>query len=515
MASDVIIFCGHQNLISTKPAGAYAIANILRKYGMTVMVINFTLLFHRRDKLKELINRFVSTETKFICLSNTIISDPNNWDKRKYVEEMSSILDYCKSRSPNSVSIHGGSDITQSKGIVNLKFDYAVEGQGETSVLAIINHVIKNDRLVVSEVVNGTKYVSEKVYGYGTFNSELNYQFNEHDCVSPGEALPIEIGRGCVFRCSFCNFPLNGKRFDEFNKSQDVVYETMMSNYEKFGVTRYTFIDDTINDSLQKAIQLENVVNRLPFTPQFGGFMRLEIFQKHPEMIEIYKNCGLIGATFGIETFNREAGLTVGKGFGEKAKDVLITLKEKWGDDIATMGCFIIGLPYDTREDIQRQFEWLENNDVLTCYRTTSLEVREGDFILKDEKLKQYYTFNKLANGVVYDWESPIMTRKEANSMRDYYMGRSFSDIRNTMFKRLDGFRLPVVLKYYSMEELKTMSASKYGEFERNVLSKQMEDFHRAAMKTTMSTTDSSTWTIPQIKPNNDVFVVKIRRSDE
>ena len=120
-----------------------------------------------------------------------------------------------------------------------------------------------------------------------------------------------------------------------------------------------------------------------------------------------------------------------------------------------------------------------------------------------------------MPNGVVYDWESPIMTRKEANAMRDYYMDRSFSTVRNTMFKRLDGFRLPVALKYYTMDQLKTMPSSKYGEFERNVLSSQMSDFYQAAMNTSITTTDPTTWTIPAIKPNNDVFVVKIRRSDD
>jgi hypothetical protein len=508
--ADVVIFCGYQDIVSTKPAGAYVIANTLRKCGMSVMVINFTLMYHRHNVLKKLIERFVNNDTKFICISNTIMSNPNNADKSKFNSEMNEIINQCMAKAPHATRIMGGSDIVQSKGLINLNIHYAIEGQGEAAMLAVINHVINGTELVVTEVFNGVKYVSDKVYGYGTFNADDNYIFHDHDCIQPGETLPIEIGRGCVFKCSYCNFPLNGKRFEDFNKSTDLVYDTLMRNYEKFGVTRYTFIDDTINDSIEKAVALEKVVSRLPFKLQFGGFMRLELFQKHPEMADIYKNCGLVGANFGIETFNREAGLTVGKGFGEKAKDVLMFLKDKWGNDISTMGSFIIGLPYDTPENIKDQFDWIDQNSALTYYRSIALEVREGDYLLKDKKMQNYYKFIRLPKGIVYDWESPLMTRKEAMAIGNFYMERC-NKLRDTMFKQLDGFRMPVALQYHSMEELKITHGNKYREFEKNVLLKQMKNFYELAMNTTIETTNPNTWVLPNIQANTNVFKEKIR----
>jgi hypothetical protein len=134
-------------------------------------------------------------------------------------------------------------------------------------------------------------------------------------------------------------------------------------------------------------------------------------------------------------------------------------------------------------------------------------------YLLKDKKLQSYYKFTQLPNSIVYDWENPLMTRKEAMAIGNFYMDRCNSK-RDTMFKQLDGFRMPVALKYYSLEQLKSMSGFEYNIFEKKILALQMSEFYQLAMKLEIEHTDQNTWTIPEIKANTNVFIEKIRRVD-
>ena len=64
----------------------------------------------------------------------------------------------------------------------------------------------------------------------------------------PGEVLPLEVGRGCIFSCAFCSFDLIGKRVGDWTKSPKVLRNELLENYEKFGVTTYNFTDELINE---------------------------------------------------------------------------------------------------------------------------------------------------------------------------------------------------------------------------------------------------------------------------
>jgi radical SAM superfamily enzyme YgiQ (UPF0313 family) len=217
------------------------------------------------------------------------------------------------------------------------------------------------------------------------------------------------------------------------------------------------FTDDTINDSLEKALLLERVVNRLPFKFEFGGYMRLELFHKHPEMMEIYKNCGIRGTKFGIETFNRKAGLTVGKGFGEKAKDVLENLYKAWKDDVAISVNFLIGLPYDTLEDLERQTQWLETSKIVgyTNYNPLYIWKKEKNGFNTKPELVNYYTDMSPNNGSMFsDWKSPIMTYQECKELANT-MDIRVNSKRKTLIKRVDGFGIPILMEKLSLDQLK------------------------------------------------------------
>jgi radical SAM superfamily enzyme YgiQ (UPF0313 family) len=450
--TNAVIFCDYSNeYLSVRPAGAYVIANVFRECGYSAVVLNHILKLDN-EKVKNLIYKFVDKSTKYICLSSTLFNYASSFDYA-----FAWIFDMCKDIAKDAIFIVGGSSIIHGLRPM-LPFNYGVIGQAESTLLSIMRHIEYGDELIVSEEVNGVKYISDKIYTYDNYNSSEHSKFTKHDGIRPNETLPLEFGRGCVFKCSYCTYDLLGKTFNDMTKTEESLYNVLMHNYECFGTTRYMFTDDTINDSLEKALLLERVVNRLPFKFEFGGYMRLELFHKHPEMMEIYKNCGVRGTKFGIETFNRKAGLTVGKGFGEKAKDVLGELYKSWGDDVAISVNFLIGLPYDTLEDLERQTQWLEASNIIgyTNYNPLSIWKKEKNGFNTKPELLNYYTDMSPNNGSVFsNWKSPIMTSQECKQLATA-MDTRVNAKRKTLIKRVDGFGIPILMEKLSLEQLQS-----------------------------------------------------------
>jgi hypothetical protein len=450
--TDAVIFCNYSHdYLTVRPAGAYIIANVFRECGYSAVALNHVLKLDK-EKVTNFILKFVDVKTKYICLSTTLFNFRGSVD-----DSFEWIFNMCKSIAKGAIFIVGGSEIIHGLRPV-LPFDYGVIGQAESTLLAIMRHLEYNEELVVNEEINGVKYISDKVYKYDDYNSSEHSTFTKHDAIRHNETLPLEFGRGCVFKCSYCTYDLLGKNFHDMTKTEENLYNVLMHNYEHFGTTRYMFTDDTINDSLEKALLLERIVNRLPFEFEFGGYMRLELFHKHPEMMEIYKNCGVRGTKFGIETFNRKAGLTVGKGFGEKAKDVLEDLYNVWGDNVAISVNFLIGLPHDTLEDLERQTQWLENSKIVgyTNYNPLYIWKKEKNGFNTKPELVNYYTDMSPNNGSMFsDWKSPIMTYQECKQLADA-MDIRVNSKRKTLIKKVDGFGIPILMEKLSLEQLKS-----------------------------------------------------------
>jgi radical SAM superfamily enzyme YgiQ (UPF0313 family) len=139
-----------------------------------------------------------------------------------------------------------------------------------------------------------------------------------------------------------------------------------MTNYEKWGIYRYFVTDETINDRIEKLIKIKNVVNRLPFKPDFTAFARADLFRSHPEKIELMAEGRIWGQYYGVETLNWESGKAIGKGLNpEYIKETLLTIREyflkhvgKYRGTVSMIG----GLPHETIDTLRASQKWLVDN---------------------------------------------------------------------------------------------------------------------------------------------------------
>jgi len=149
-----------------------------------------------------------------------------------------------------------------------------------------------------------------------------------------------------------------------YTKTKQTFRDTLVYNYETFGIQKYSIQDDTFNDSIEKVRMFAEVVDSLPFNIYFWCYLRADLVVKYPEQIELLHQMGLVQTWFGIETFNRASGRAVGKGGDpDKIKEMLYKAKEVWKGDVLIEQGYIVGLPYESVESIKHHAKWLLSDE--------------------------------------------------------------------------------------------------------------------------------------------------------
>jgi len=347
-----------------KYAGTYKIATEIRKHGYTCQVIDL-FSFYTVDQLEKIIKKFVTKDTLLVGFSSSLMEKRINGKVLNFGRPDHEFTDFLKLIKDlnNKVKICiGGARITINSYWEGV--DYIVVNKGDTAIIALLDHIKNGTNLkIVQEspciVINGNDYpYSQHEFSF----SQINYI--KEDIIFPGEVLPVEIARGCIFKCAFCHFDLIGKKIGDWQKNEEILRDELIRNNEMFGTTHFMFTDELINESLPKMRSIHKVLTSLPFKASYTSFARLDLIWRFPEMRELLLESGAISLAFGIETLHDQAGKKIGKALGsKKTKDTLIYCAELWKGKIITSSNFIIGLPEEPKESILETLEYLVSDE--------------------------------------------------------------------------------------------------------------------------------------------------------
>ena len=357
---EVVLF-GESLREKSRPIGVYVLASYLRAHSIPTQAIwGWNQISY--PIFNALCKKFLNDQIKVIGISSTFLAyiDPNIKDFFGLPqEELYKRFNLIKKLAPNAKIIVGGSQVNP-KDLHNIKgaefVDLFVKGQGEQVLLEFVNSVKNNTRVATTVIT--PPMTSDQVYEFKNF-AHTQVKFDTSDGLLPGESMAIELARGCIFKCSFCGFHLNGKSPGDFVKSKKTLTQELMYNYENFGTTHYYVSDDLINDSEEKVDMLLEVSSSLPFKLTYGGYLRLDLIRRFPSMAVKLKQAGLISCFFGIETVNDESGRAVGKGLGiERTTEAIEICNQAWNNSVFSVGGFILGLPKDTPDTKYQLSEW-------------------------------------------------------------------------------------------------------------------------------------------------------------
>lgn len=477
MSVNVLLFTG-SFYSHMRTAGAYRIATQLRRSGYTVQVVDCLpqIVAYNDETLRVLIEKFVGEDTLWVGFSSTFLFNvreskaalkrglsSRKVDDNKLMfagsilpfpqEEQERMRDQILALNPKCKIVIGGARTHLRNCLVA---DVYIDGYADMKVVEFTRWLDgKNPFLRWESCGPGGRQMAltSSPDADGLDFTSTPIEWHESDHIAVHESLPIEIARGCIFSCSFCSYPLNGKKKLDYIRHADSLVEELTRNYDLFGTTQYVYADDTHNDSMHKLEYLyENVYSRLPFKIGFYTYLRLDLLAAHPDSIPLLKESGLRGAFFGIESLNYESAKAIGKGIRpERALETLDRVRETWGSDVKTSAGFIVGLPHETPETVSWLGTITQPSFPLDCVHIYPLYISKSTskFWKSDlEKDPESFGYSFDQNG---DWYNRHWAFKDCKSLADHFL-----DIAAHNGKRkMSDFSLPALMNLgYTQNEL-------------------------------------------------------------
>jgi len=383
--------------------GAHRIATHLRKQGYKIEVFDFYLDW-TLDELKKILDNRITDKTLFVGFSCSLMFEG--------VDNFSGIRDYIREKYPH-VAITVGGNKTLHKGFIDA--DYYLEGVGEAATDALVRFLTGQDKELIYQTVNGNKllngltdYKLDSVKG-------INIAYQSDDYIGSDECLSLETARGCIFKCAFCDFPGIGKKKVDYLRDKQEVIEELIENYKRWGVTKYFIVEDTINDTEMKCNMLGEIGRELPFDITLMGYMRADLLVRRPETVQQLWDAGFRGMHFGIETFHPEAGKIIGKGMpAEKLKQGLTQIKNKFPGFHWT-STFIVGLPYESEEDVRKTVKWLIDSQVIDFWSFNPLMIPKVEPTIHHSYFTENYMMYGYKKMSAQDIEDARNTDKETS----------------------------------------------------------------------------------------------------
>lgn len=382
---DVILFGDMPDLTTyARSSGSHRIATEIREHGYSVLVVDFANYINY-DRFKQIVELAIGTNTLAVGFSTTwfpfvlpdgssVQREPSKPSIRFNLEsnnseeclpaefstsEIKKYVDLIKQLNSKTKVILGGSKVFM---YLHTPVDACFIGHAETMIIDYLDSISgKGPKRIFNKIIDYDKKAQNKTWDFR--KSKIAYE--PESFILSSETLILEVGRGCRFNCKFCSYPLIGqKNVKDYLKFELCLYNELMDNYNRWGTTRYIIVDDTFNDSTEKLEMMKQVIDRLPFTPAFWCYMRLDLIVADPRQIQLAKDIGVREVYFGIETLNREAGKVIGKGLDPKRiTDTLELCAKEWGPEVWIETGLICGLPKDSVETFEASCSYFDRVD--------------------------------------------------------------------------------------------------------------------------------------------------------
>jgi radical SAM superfamily enzyme YgiQ (UPF0313 family) len=335
---------------SKRTAGAHRIATYLRAREWDIEVLEFVMAWNL-DQLKEFAKSRITNKTVFVGFGGTFPIWSDTLDE---------FFIWIKVAYPNVAIIAGG----QVSNLYKIQADWYIDGFGERALEALLKHIVGNGQVKWQFGVNSRKVIKGNIDYPSYPMSDLSIKYEDRDFILETETLTTELGRGCIFNCSFCNFPILGVKTDHSRDATNL-YNELLENYNRFGVTKYIIADETVNDYSEKLEKFAKVIKELPFRPRMHGFARADLLVSRKHDWDTMIEMGFVGHHYGIESTNLQTLKVIGKGMRpEILLPGLIEARnyfKKYSDYKSDIS-LIAGLPHETRQSLETTLEWVSTN---------------------------------------------------------------------------------------------------------------------------------------------------------
>tara|TARA_Y100000310_G_C20683051_1_gene817191 strand:+ start:243 stop:1664 length:1422 start_codon:yes stop_codon:yes gene_type:complete len=263
------------------------------------------------------------------------------------------------------ILILGGAHITTMPDSLDKVFDLGVVGEGEETILEIINMLKKREKDYFK--IKGIVYFDNQGIFKKTENrlpiipldtipspnlSHINPKFIKemNSSFNVGNRGFVITSRGCPFKCIYCSTTRVWNKL-RFNSPERVVKE--INNWiEVFSVNQIRIMDDLFGVSKSRLRSLADLIENEGINKQVGFIISLRVTSVDEETCKLLKRIGVKKVNFGFDSGNDRV-LKMLKGEGIKVEDIKKAVKLCQKYDILVEGSLIYASPTESIKEMK------------------------------------------------------------------------------------------------------------------------------------------------------------------
>jgi radical SAM superfamily enzyme YgiQ (UPF0313 family) len=159
------------------------------------------------------------------------------------------------------------------------------------------------------------------------------------------KAIPLEVGRGCPYGCTFCSTNTFFKRRFRMKSTPRIVAD-VQSLIEMFGVNHIDFVHDMFTVRRDFVVEISQAMKELPVSWNCSARTdRLD-----PELMQLMKSAGCTGVYAGLETGSQRLQPIIKKNLD--VAEAMATVRRCQIEGLSVTTSLIMGYPNETRADL-------------------------------------------------------------------------------------------------------------------------------------------------------------------
>ena len=267
----------------------------------------------------------------------------------------------------------------------NVPADFAVIGEGEITLLELLNALEKNkdirniegisyrdkDGYKVNDKRKATKRIDEfPMVNWDYFDFE-KYRLKKTSLIDDEDegdmSFPVNTARGCAFRCSFCHFVFWDDPYR--HRSPDSILDEVERNMEKYGTTTISFWDDLSFAGLNQVETLCKRIIERKIEFRWSCATRTDLFgrpdrskSKREDIAKLMKDAGCHSTGYALESGDEEILKMMNKKVNKEYFIEQVDILRKVG--IKSLTSVVFGYPIETKETIRKTFDMCEENQM-------------------------------------------------------------------------------------------------------------------------------------------------------
>jgi radical SAM superfamily enzyme YgiQ (UPF0313 family) len=369
----------------TIPFGVLSLAAVIQR---DLPETSVTIVDGRAENLSPdaLLDRILETKPALVGISSFTYS----------INDTLLLSKWIKKADPEIKIILGGVHVTQlpDEAIKDDNVDFVMRGEGEYSLRDLITgHNLDDIKgLVYKDKNNQVRMHPE--FGIVAELDELPTL--AYDLVDMSKYYPIAgqchrfpagamiTSRGCPGRCIYCSSSVSGKKI-RYRSEKKIINEIkyLINNY---GIKEIIFMDDVFTSNKDRLLNFCQMVQDEKIDIVWDCYSRVQHVDE--EILREMKKGGCSQLSFGVESGDEHVLKSIKKGQTLDQVRRKVALSKKAG--LETRTSFIIGLPADTKESMQKTIDFAIELDphLVSFYIATPFPGTEMyDWAVKNNKL--------------------------------------------------------------------------------------------------------------------------------